>query len=160
MTLGVVIGCHFPAFLSVYTRRPEGHVSLLPRTLPPPPQSLVPPVDSLPRPSEPIPNLVHYVYGLAPDPQPDFPYFAYLSMRSSMLVLRPEKVMFHCVHEPKGYWWDRVKNWEGWVDENGEQKGLLEVVPAREVTHVGKDSHPVVHVSKICTAPGLPAEIR
>lgn len=145
--LGIVIGIHFPSYLSVYSRRPNVPVPLLPRSLPPPPLSLIPPTDSLPLPRDPIPNVVHYVYGLAPDPQPDFPYFAYLSMRSAMMVLKPEKIMFHCLHEPRGYWWDRVKNWEGWVDDQGDQKGMLEVVPARDVTHVGKDKRPVVHVS-------------
>lgn len=61
--------------------------------------------------------------------------------------LKPDKVLFHCVHEPTGYWWDRVKGWEGWIDENGKTKGLVEVVAARDVEWVGLARRPVVHVS-------------
>jgi hypothetical protein len=70
-------------------------------------------------------------------------------MRSAMTVLKPEKVMFHCRYEPTGYWWDQVLNWEGWIDENedGKRKGLVEVVPAREVEYVGAGKRPVKHVS-------------
>lgn len=138
----------YPSYLSVYSRRPSITPALLPRSLPPPPDSLIPPISSLPKPQEPIPNIVHYVYGLAPGPQPDFPYFAYLSMRSAMMTLKPERVMFHCLTEPHGYWWDRVMNWEGWSDENGLKRGMVEVVPARDVTHIGKENRPVVHVSQ------------
>ncbi|RSH82224.1 hypothetical protein EHS25_005934 [Saitozyma podzolica] len=145
LTLGIVVGMQYPSYLSVYSRRPSTTPALLPRSLPPPPDSLIPPISSLPKPQEPIPNIVHYVYGLAPGPQPDFPYFAYLSMRSAMMTLKPERVMFHCLTEPHGYWWDRVMNWEGWSDENGLKRGMVEVVPARDVTHIGKENRPVVH---------------
>lgn len=146
---------HYPFFLSVYTRRPDHDlVSLLPKRLPPLPLSLEPPVAGLPAPEPEIPNIVHYVYGLKPPSGPDargpeFPYFAYIGMRSAMTVLKPEKVIFHCRYEPTGYWWDQVLNWEGWIDENqdGKRKGLVEVVPAREVEYVGAGKRPVKHVS-------------
>jgi hypothetical protein len=92
---------------------------------------------------------VHYVYGLATDAQPDFPYFAYLAMRSALMVLKPERVLFHCVNEPRGYWWDRVKGWEGWTDDNGVVRGKLEVLRARDVQYVGKSRRPVHHVSVV-----------
>lgn len=106
--------------------------------------------------AEKIPNIVHYVYGLkAPrggdGAAEEFPYYAYLGMRSALVSLRPDKIMFHCIKEPQGYWWDQVKNWEGWIDEtdrttdepNGRRKGLVEVVPAREFETVGKSNRPV-----------------
>lgn len=43
-----------------------------------------------------IPNSVHYVYGLKPPKEGEepgnFPYYAYLAMRSAILRLEPEKV--------------------------------------------------------------------
>ncbi|WVQ82214.1 hypothetical protein IAT38_004342 [Cryptococcus sp. DSM 104549] len=149
LALGILIGAHTPLYLSIYSRRSSAPISLLPRALPPLPlpqatESLL--ALGLPPPPEPIPNVVHYVYGLAED-QPDFPYFAYLAMRSAMMSLKPEVVYFHCIHEPRGYWWERVKGWEGWVDEEqgGEVKGEVRVMRARDVQWVGKDRRPVVH---------------
>ncbi|RXK40870.1 hypothetical protein M231_01929 [Tremella mesenterica] len=144
LTIGVLIGSQHPYYLSIYSRRSSIPISYLPRSLPPPPDTKIPPSSSLPIPSEPIPNIVHYVYGLAPT-QEEFPYFAYLAMRSALQVLKPEKVLFHCLNEPRGYWWDRVRGWEGWIDEGGEKKGLVEVVKARDVEWIGKDQRPVKH---------------
>lgn len=64
-----------------------------------------------------------------------------------MMVLKPERVLFHCIREPQGYWWDRVVDWEGWVDESGIRRGLVEVLPARDVEFIGSDRRPVHHVS-------------
>jgi hypothetical protein len=152
---GLLLGMHYPFFLSVYTRRPTYDlVSLLPTRLPPLPVSMVPPIAGLPDPQPEIPNIVHYVYGLKPpsgssQEGPEFPYFAYIGMRSAMTVLKPEKIMFHCRYEPTGYWWDQVLNWEGWIDEKegGKRKGLVEVMPVRDVEHVGTEKRPVTHVS-------------
>jgi len=146
--IGIFIGTNYPSFLSVYTRRPAELPSYLPISLPPPPVSLEPPTLNLPLPLDPIPNIVHYVYGLdTSDVQPNFPYFAYLAMRSAMMTLSPEKVMFHCIREPQGYWWDRVRDWEGWFDEDDVQRGLVEVHRARDVTWIGQNKRPIHHVS-------------
>ncbi|KAJ9119522.1 hypothetical protein QFC22_003231 [Naganishia vaughanmartiniae] len=153
-TSGLLLGMHYPFFLSVYTRRPGDElVSLLPTRLPPPPLELKPPIASLPDPDPEIPNIVHYVYGLkqpagSSQRGPEFPYFAYIGMRSAMRVLKPEKIMFHCQYEPTGYWWEQVLNWEGWIDEEdgGARKGMVQVAPAREVEFVGEDKRPVKHV--------------
>ncbi|TXT15584.1 hypothetical protein VHUM_00087 [Vanrija humicola] len=53
-------------------------------------------------------------------------------MRSALAVLQPDRVLFHCVYEPHGVWWDRLRD-------------RLEVVPARNVTHIGVHNKPVVH---------------
>ncbi|ODO08764.1 hypothetical protein L198_00497 [Cryptococcus wingfieldii CBS 7118] len=147
LAIGVLIGSNFPFYLSVYNRRSSTASSLLPRALPPLTSSST--TDQLlslglPPPEEPIPNIVHYVYGLADD-QPDFPYFAYLAMRSALVSLKPDRVYFHCIHEPSGYWWERVKDWEGWEDEEGVTRGLVEVKMARDVQWIGKSRRPVVH---------------
>ena len=63
------------------------------------------------------------------------------------MTLKPDRILFHCHEEPQGYWWDRVRGWEGWEDGDGETKGLVEVLPARDVEWIGKDRHPVKHVS-------------
>lgn len=148
---------HYPFFLSVYTRRSDYDlVSLLPRRLPPLPVSMVPPIAGLPEPQPEIPNIVHYVYGLKPpsgssQEGPEFPYFAYIGMRSAMTILKPEKIMFHCRYEPTGYWWDQVLNWEGWIDEKdgGKRKGLVQVMPVRDVEFIGTQKRPVTHVSPL-----------
>ncbi len=66
-----------------------------------------------------------------------------------MMVLKPDRVMFHCVREPQGYWWDRVLGWEGWIDEHGIRRGMVEIKRAREVDYIGASQRPVHHVSGI-----------
>ncbi|WRT66215.1 uncharacterized protein IL334_003168 [Kwoniella shivajii] len=151
--IGIVIGINHPLYLSIYSRRPLSINSILPSSLPPSP----PPIPSssslsilshLPKPEEPIPNIVHYVYGLANEPQqtqPDFPYFAYLAMRSAMITLKPEQIWFHCIHEPKGYWWDRITKSEGWINEYGKIQGTVKIIKARDVEWIGSDKRPVTH---------------
>lgn len=156
LLIGMAMGAHHPLYMSIYTRRPAT-ARLLPPTLPPPldmsaTASLVhglhlPP--SLPLPRSPVPSILHYVYGLGPRSlQKPFPYYAHLAMRSALTTLKPDKVMFHCVHEPYGYWWDQVRSYDGWaVDTKGQRRGRVEVVKARDVTWVGKERAPVHHVS-------------
>jgi hypothetical protein len=70
------------------------------RFIAPPPPDRGP--DYFPEPIKPkrsgqvIPNSVHYVYGLKPPKEGEepgnFPYYAYLAMRSAILRLEPEKV--------------------------------------------------------------------
>ncbi|ORX36844.1 hypothetical protein BD324DRAFT_579948 [Kockovaella imperatae] len=137
LALGVILGSTFSVFSS-YQPPP------LAVALPPIPTNTDLPVPSLPLPREPIPNIVHYVYGLDPDStREDFPYYAYLAMRSALVTLKPEKVLFHCLYEPRGYWWSRVVNWEGWVDDEGQRKGLVEIHRARDVTTIGSHKNPV-----------------
>ncbi|WWC61705.1 uncharacterized protein I303_104290 [Kwoniella dejecticola CBS 10117] len=145
---GIIIGSNHPLYLSIYSRRPLSPSSILPPALPPaPPVSSTSSLAYLPDPKEDIPNLVHYVYGLSDEPdQPDFPYFAYLAIRSSLLTLQPDEVWFHCIHEPHGYWWDRIKYYEGYMDPStGQVKGLVKVRRARDVQWIGKDKKPVTH---------------
>ena len=68
-------------------------------------------------------------------------------MRSALMVLKPERVLLHCMRKPQGYWWDRVMDWEGWADENGEKRGMVEMINARDVRDIGKARKPVHHVS-------------
>lgn len=85
-----------------------------------------------------VPNVVHYVYGLKPTKgqlakwqeqesrhkyttaefldlgdatttEVDFPYYAYLSIRSALIHLKPDQVYFHYYNLPTGPWWDEIK---------------------------------------------------
>ncbi|WOO76631.1 uncharacterized protein LOC62_01G000258 [Vanrija pseudolonga] len=127
LVIGLALG-----HLTAPTRRVEAlHAPLLPRALPPSTDADLSAISaSLPARREPVPSIVHYVYGL--DESLELPYFAYLAIRSALEVLRPERVLFHCVYEPRGVWWERVR-------------GQLEVVAARNVTVVGVNDAPVVH---------------
>ena len=68
------------------------------------------------------------------------------------------QILFHCLREPEGYWWDRVVNWEGWESESGERKGMVEIVQARDIQWIGHDKRPVNHVSKR-TSRGINADV-
>ncbi|KAK6910267.1 hypothetical protein I203_104299 [Kwoniella mangroviensis CBS 8507] len=151
LVLGILIGINHPLYLSIYSRRPLNSFSLLPSSLPPsPPATSTTLLGDLPQPSKDIPNLVHYVYGLAPladgEEGEEFPYFAYLAIRSAMVNLKPDEIWFHCIHEPRGYWWDRIKYYEGHVDPiTSEKRGMVKVKKARDVEFIGKDKRPVTH---------------
>ncbi|WWC89494.1 uncharacterized protein L201_004418 [Kwoniella dendrophila CBS 6074] len=165
LAVGIIIGSNHPLYLSIYSRRPLESISLLPNSLPPLPPSLSSsssPSSSLsssssssslstintllesgnlPIPKEDIPNLVHYVYGLSDDPdEPDFPYFAYLSIRSTIINLNPKEIWFHCINEPKGYWWNQIRN-----QKSLQGDPIIKLKKARNVDSIGKDQRPVTH---------------
>lgn len=76
-----------------------------------------------------VPNVVHYVYGLKPTKAqestlretPDgflegergqgdeFPYYAYLAIRSVVVNIKPETIYFHHFNTPTGIWWDEIR---------------------------------------------------
>lgn len=60
--------------------------------------------DSLTR----VPNQFHFVFGLRPQTEP-FHLMYYLCLKSCIAVNRPERVLFHCLHEPWGAYWDRIR---------------------------------------------------
>ena len=150
---GIVIGTHYPTWISIYSRRPADRpISFLPSRLTGPVQPVDPVFPFLPHAREDIPNIVHYVYGLDTREDEDFPYYAYLGMRSAMLSLGPERILFHCLKEPRGYWWDRIKEWrrDGQVQSGRDGVArLVEVVKTRDPTWVGKDKRPVSSVSRV-----------
>jgi hypothetical protein len=53
----------------------------------------------------PIPNIVHFVWGLKDRPEP-FHLVHYLCLESCRRVLRPERVVVHCRHLPLGPYWE------------------------------------------------------
>lgn len=69
-----------------------------------------------------MPDVFHFVFGLREQVDP-FPLPYYLCLRSCIEVNRPERVLFHCRHEPWGRYWDLIR------DE-------LTVVPAAEAPEV------------------------
>jgi len=148
-TTGILLGTHYPTWISVYARRPSRYISHLPASLHHTQAFPDPVFPLLPQPRDEIPNIVHYVYGLDLTATDDFPYYAYLGMRSAMVSLRPEKIMFHCLKEPSGFWWEQVKLWK--QSDTGEdmemEEKLVEVVWARNPQWIGKDKKEITKVS-------------
>lgn len=57
-----------------------------------------------------VPSVIHYTFGLTGDDSPTIPYYQYLAIRSAIVVLKPKVIMFHYFNEPRGPWWDRLKD--------------------------------------------------
>jgi hypothetical protein len=55
-----------------------------------------------------VPNIVHFVYGLAPQTEP-FRLVHYLAIESCRRVLQPEAIYFHYDQLPYGAYWDLVR---------------------------------------------------
>jgi len=57
-----------------------------------------------------IPNILHFVFGMAPDfGGKPFSLCHYLSVRSAVELNKPEKTLFHYQYEPEGEWWQKAK---------------------------------------------------
>ncbi|HTI07494.1 MAG TPA: glycosyltransferase [Puia sp.] len=57
-----------------------------------------------------IPNIVHFVFGLAPDfGGKPFSLVHYLAIRSAQVVNRPDQIIFHYRYEPEGEWWEKIR---------------------------------------------------
>ena len=90
---------------------------------------------------QPIPNLVHYVYGLSADfGGKPFLFAQYLALRSAVKQFHgehdrrageggPLRVIFHHLHLPTGIWWKRFQ-------EEGESGGWLELKKCRDVKEI------------------------
>jgi hypothetical protein len=109
LLLGIILGSFLRPISFFPTRTPTPRL-LIPSTsfLPPPPYppSSFPPTPPIPRAQlrkgQVVPKIVHYVYGLKePDGKShgskdgvgeEFPYYAYLAVRSVMVNIKPEKI--------------------------------------------------------------------
>ena len=57
-----------------------------------------------------IPNILHFVFGMAPDfGGKPFSLCHYLSVRSAVELNKPVKALFHYQYEPEGEWWEKAK---------------------------------------------------
>jgi hypothetical protein len=57
-----------------------------------------------------IPNILHFVFGMAPDfGGKPFSLAHYLSVRSAVELNKPDKALFHYQYEPEGEWWQKAK---------------------------------------------------
>ena len=57
-----------------------------------------------------IPNIFHFVFGMAPDfGGKPFSLVHYLSVKSAVELNRPEAAIFHYQYEPTGEWWEKAK---------------------------------------------------
>lgn len=55
-----------------------------------------------------IPNIAHFVFGLAEQVEP-FHVVHYLAIESCRRLVRPDRILFHYRYEPYGSWWDLVR---------------------------------------------------
>jgi len=57
-----------------------------------------------------IPNILHFVFGMAPDfGGKPFSLVHYLSVRSAVELNKPAAAYFHYQYEPTGEWWEKAK---------------------------------------------------
>jgi Glycosyltransferase sugar-binding region containing DXD motif len=57
-----------------------------------------------------IPNVFHFVFGMAADfGGMPFNLVHYLSIKSAIVVNKPDAVYFHYQYEPEGEWWSKAK---------------------------------------------------
>jgi len=57
-----------------------------------------------------IPNILHFVFGMAPDfGGKPFSLVHYLSVKSAVELNKPESSFFHYQYEPQGEWWEKTK---------------------------------------------------
>jgi hypothetical protein len=58
-----------------------------------------------------IPNILHFVFGMAPDfGGKPFSLCHYVAVRSAVELNKPERALFHYQHEPEGEWWEKAKS--------------------------------------------------
>ncbi len=57
-----------------------------------------------------IPNIIHFIFGMAPDfGGKPFSLVNYLAIKSAIAVNKPDAVIFHYEFEPEGSWWEKSK---------------------------------------------------
>jgi hypothetical protein len=57
-----------------------------------------------------IPNILHFVFGMAPDfGGKPFSLVHYLSVKSAVELNKPSVAYFHYQYEPNGEWWQKAK---------------------------------------------------
>lgn len=57
-----------------------------------------------------IPNILHFVFGMAPDfGGKPFSLIHYLSVKSAVDLNKPEAAYFYYQYEPQGEWWEKAK---------------------------------------------------
>lgn len=111
---------------SVSPKPPPFYVS--PAALPGPPS---PPTGFSATPERKIPPIVHYVFGMKEDfGGKPFGFIQFVAINSMLENIKPEKVMFHHIYEPSGWWWNKIK-------EYADKKGVKwEMTKAREVDEI------------------------
>ncbi|CAG8496123.1 4693_t:CDS:2 [Cetraspora pellucida] len=64
---------------------------------------------TVPKRTHKVPKILHYVY-LNEDPNNlPFNFIQWLAYTSAIETIKPEKTYFHCIHEPKSYWYQLIK---------------------------------------------------
>ena len=72
-----------------------------------------------------VPNVVHYIWF---GQYENLKFHHYLSIKSAFLNIKPEKVVFHCDHQPIGSWWKNIrKQVQNTHNSNHTCKWVLEI---------------------------------
>lgn len=80
-----------------------------------------------------IPNIIHFIFGLdSVRTQGEFSIINYIAIKSASLVNNPDKIYLYYKNEPRGEWWNRVK-----------QEQLVETVFVSSPQKI--DNHPLKH---------------
>jgi hypothetical protein len=59
-----------------------------------------------------IPNIIHFIFGLAPDfGGKPFSLVHYLAVKSAYIVNQPESINLYYQYEPQGEWWEKTKRY-------------------------------------------------
>ena len=66
------------------------------------------PLVSKPQPERVIPKIIHFIYGLLPNPQ--FKFMHQVAILSAKRVYRDYRIWFHCSYQPYGEHWDSIKD--------------------------------------------------
>ncbi|CAG8811340.1 4240_t:CDS:1, partial [Racocetra persica] len=84
-----------------------------------------------------VPKILHYVYVNEDQEYLPFTFTRWLAMTSAIETIKPEKTYFHCIYEPKSYWYQLIKP-------------KLTVMPTRIVTEIfGNPVKVIQHKSDI-----------
>uniref|UniRef100_A0A7S0GQ75 P-type domain-containing protein n=1 Tax=Micromonas pusilla TaxID=38833 RepID=A0A7S0GQ75_MICPS len=56
-----------------------------------------------------VPRIVHFVFGFADDgAESEFGLLQFCAVKAAHDRLRPEKILMHVLHVPKGFWWEQA----------------------------------------------------
>jgi hypothetical protein len=72
-----------------------------------------------------IPNIIHFLFGFAPDfGGMPFSLVHYLAVKSAYVVNKPDSINFYCQYEPKGEWWEKAKGYVNFVQVKPPEKAF------------------------------------
>ena len=99
-----------------------------PSKLPAPPN---PPPEYTITPQRKIPPIIHYIFGMTKDfGGKPFSFVQFVTINSAISNIKPDKIIFWYIHEPQGWWYNKIQ-------EYAAKKGVMwESKVAREVDEI------------------------